>query len=314
MIRRPFRQDGTSAATAFSGRQASGVGIFDFFRRRSGGLPELGRTYLGDTAPRVVTVWSSKGGVGKTTIAVNLAVYLRKAGRRVVVVDIDEFGAAGYMGARQEQHEARYGGEVPGPEWLWSSINDIYSFDTLKAFLIHNDETDVYVLSSPQESDPQKRLTAKSYDRITELLLRHFDIVIFDCGPAYQQDTIRFALLRCDCLVAPFTQNSAMLRNFAVMIREFSRPTSGVGIEKMLLVLNSYKPILGILTEAQARETFKDYCRGVAVLPEDAMTGMETVSTGDMLLLTTKSPELREGFRALAQAVLDVLYGKKAKQ
>ena len=42
---------------------------------------------------RVVTVTSGKGGVGKSNLAVNLAVQLRKAGKRVIIFDAD-FGLA----------------------------------------------------------------------------------------------------------------------------------------------------------------------------------------------------------------------------
>lgn len=42
---------------------------------------------------RVVTVTSGKGGVGKSSIAVNLAIQLRKAGKKVIIFDAD-FGLA----------------------------------------------------------------------------------------------------------------------------------------------------------------------------------------------------------------------------
>ena len=42
---------------------------------------------------RVVTVTSGKGGVGKSNLAVNLAVQLRKEGKRVIIFDAD-FGLA----------------------------------------------------------------------------------------------------------------------------------------------------------------------------------------------------------------------------
>ena len=42
---------------------------------------------------RVVTVTSGKGGVGKSNLAVNLAVQLRKAGKRIIIFDAD-FGLA----------------------------------------------------------------------------------------------------------------------------------------------------------------------------------------------------------------------------
>lgn len=42
---------------------------------------------------RVIAVTSGKGGVGKTSLAVNLAIQLRKKGKRVVIIDAD-FGLA----------------------------------------------------------------------------------------------------------------------------------------------------------------------------------------------------------------------------
>lgn len=53
----------------------------------SGPLPEIGGGSAGEG--KIVTVFSAKGGCGKTTLAVNLAVALAKDGRRVCLVDLD---------------------------------------------------------------------------------------------------------------------------------------------------------------------------------------------------------------------------------
>ena len=44
-------------------------------------------------AARVITITSGKGGVGKSNLAVNLAIQLRKKGQRVIIFDAD-FGLA----------------------------------------------------------------------------------------------------------------------------------------------------------------------------------------------------------------------------
>lgn len=42
---------------------------------------------------RVITVTSGKGGVGKSNVAINLAIQFRKMGQRVIILDAD-FGLA----------------------------------------------------------------------------------------------------------------------------------------------------------------------------------------------------------------------------
>ena len=58
---------------------------------RSVSAPETGRTPL-PGVKNVIAVGAGKGGVGKTTVAVNLALALARCGSRVGILDGDIYG------------------------------------------------------------------------------------------------------------------------------------------------------------------------------------------------------------------------------
>ena len=130
---------------------------------------------------RVVTVFSTKGGAGKSVIAANLAVVLaRRSERPVVLVDADlQFGDVAVMLKLAPQH---------------TIVDAVGSIDRLDASLLQNllvrhDPSGVLVLPAPLEPAFADQIGAEEMVRIVEMLRTFAEYVVVDT-PAYFNDVV----------------------------------------------------------------------------------------------------------------------------
>ena len=129
----------------------------------------------------VITVFSTKGGAGKSVIAANLAVVLaRRSERPVVLVDADlQFGDIAVMLKLAPQH---------------TIVDAVGSIDRLDASLLQNllvkhEPSGVFVLPAPLEPAFADQIGADEMVRIVEMLRTFADFVVVDT-PAYFNDVV----------------------------------------------------------------------------------------------------------------------------
>ncbi|MFL6134050.1 MAG: CpaE family protein, partial [Nocardioidaceae bacterium] len=127
---------------------------------------------------RVVTVFSPKGGVGKTTLAVNVAVALSQGGtKKVCLVDLDL--AFGDVAITLQLFPAR---TIADAVHLESGLD----FAVLEPLLTnYNDRLSALV--APVQPDAKDGIPASLVGRILNLLKSNFDHVVVDTSPAFDE-------------------------------------------------------------------------------------------------------------------------------
>jgi pilus assembly protein CpaE len=137
---------------------------------------------------RLVTVFSPKGGVGKTTLAVNLAVALSQGGaKKVCVVDLDL--AFGDVAITLQLFPAR---TIADAVHLESGLD----FPVLEP-LLTNYRDQLSALVAPVQPDAKDSIPASLVGRILNLLKSHFDHVVVDTSPAFDEYVLQTRPTTC---------------------------------------------------------------------------------------------------------------------
>ena len=134
----------------------------------------------GDRSGTVITVFSPKGGVGKTTVAVNLAVALSGSGAaRVCLVDLDlAFGDVAITLQLIPEHTIA---EAVGAE-------EHLDFNLLETLLTRHDNCSI--LAAPTHPEGKDRISPALIRRVLRVLRRHFDYIIVDTSPSFDDQVL----------------------------------------------------------------------------------------------------------------------------
>jgi pilus assembly protein CpaE len=262
------------------------TGLADAARRsRDLSLKFAGHASEGSTIEgRVVTVFSAKGGVGKTTFATNLSAYLASTGSRVLLVDLDlAFGDVGISLQLLPQ----------------SSIADLVGMaghldeQGLKSIVTHH-ESGLDAACAPSEPSDADRIPGRTVAELIRVAARAYDFVIVDTPPAFTEHVLA-AFDASDVLVLIATLDIPAVKNLRLTLDTLD--LLGSPKDARVVVLNRSDAKVGLRSEDVVTAIRQD----IAITVPNSTSVPASVNRGVAIVLDEPKHPVSAAIRLLAE-------------
>jgi chromosome partitioning protein len=211
-------------------------------------------------APRVIAIANQKGGVGKTTTAINLGTALAAIRQKVAIIDLDPQG------------NASTGLGVPPQERKLTAYDVLIEGDPLHAAMVKTVVPGLSIVPSDQLlsgvelelADDQRRSyrLKRAIDKsLTELSGEALDYILIDCPPSLNVLTVN-SLTAADSILVPLQCEFFALEGLSQLLRTVDRVrghlNSRLDIQGVVLTMYDGRNNLSAEVAADVREHFGD--------------------------------------------------------
>lgn len=258
--------------------------------------------FLGGRTTRIVAVVNQKGGVGKTTTAINLAAALVEAGARVLVVDLDPQGNASTgLGISPSQRS------LSTYDLLVEEVSpsQVIRQTAIEGLFLCPASTDLSSADIQLVSREKRSFLLHDALRQPEVAAFDLDYVLIDCPPSLNLLTLN-GLVSAHSVLIPLQTEFFALEGLSQLmltireIRQTANPT--LRIEGVLLTMHDTRNRLAQQVEADAREALGDLVFRT-IIPRNVRVS-EAPSFAQPVLSYDSNSKGAEAYRAFAREIL----------
>lgn len=227
---------------------------------------------------RIVTFFSSKGGVGKSVLSLNSAISLSKSGdKKILLMDLDLlFGDISMMVNQFSEKN------------ILDMIDDnqMDTYENMKPYLYEYNEN-LHMLFAPQKPEAAEYISKDTIEKIIKTLKAHYDLILVDTGVNFSDNTLCILDIS-EIILFISTMEIVSLKNsklgFGVM------KSLGYDKDKVKLVINRFNTSYGI-SKSDLESAFKDEL--LLAIPDDEKTVSISVNKGNPFCASARNDNLK---------------------